>query len=106
VAQAVSRRPFTVEARKESQASLCVIYGAQSGTGADFPPISSVSHRCPIHVFILLVLKAEGEAGEAWENFQKSNVFSENWVCHLGSEGLINQRYSLTILGCRLVNKG
>jgi len=47
VAQAVSRRPFTVEARIGSQVSLCVFCGAQSGTGTDFFPSSSVSHRSP-----------------------------------------------------------
>jgi len=90
VAQAFSRRPFTVEARIRSQASLCVICGAQSGTGTGFPPSSSVSHRCSILIFILLVLKAEGEAGEAWENFQKSMFFRKTRYCHLGSEGLIS----------------
>jgi hypothetical protein len=52
------------------------------------------------------VLKAEGETGEAWENFQKAMFFRKTGYYHLGSEGLINQRYSLTLLGYLLVNKG
>jgi hypothetical protein len=53
-----------------------------------------------------LVLKAEGEAGEAWENFQKAMLFRKTGYCHLGFVGLIKQRYDRILLGCLLVNKG
>jgi hypothetical protein len=42
MAQAVSRRPSTAEARVRSWVSLCGICGGQSGTGAGFPPEARV----------------------------------------------------------------
>jgi hypothetical protein len=38
MAQAVSRRPLTAEARVRSRVSPCGIYGGQSGTGTGFFP--------------------------------------------------------------------
>ena len=38
MAQAVSRRLLTVEARVRSGVSTCGIWGGQSGTGTGFPP--------------------------------------------------------------------
>ena len=38
MAQAVSRRPLTAEARVRSRVSPCVIFGGQSGTGTGFFP--------------------------------------------------------------------
>jgi hypothetical protein len=38
MAQAVSRRPLTAEARVRSRVSPCGICGGQSGTGTGFPP--------------------------------------------------------------------
>jgi hypothetical protein len=48
MAQAVSRRPPTAEARVRSRVSLCGICGGQSGTGTSFSPSSSV-FPCQFH---------------------------------------------------------
>jgi hypothetical protein len=45
MAQAVSRRPLTAEARVRSRVSPCVIYGVQIGTGTGISPSSSVFPR-------------------------------------------------------------
>jgi hypothetical protein len=42
VAQAVSRRPPTAEARVRYRVSPCGIFGGQSGTGTGFSPSASV----------------------------------------------------------------
>jgi hypothetical protein len=42
MAQAVSRRPLTAEARVRSQVNPCGIYGGQSGTGTGFSPSTLV----------------------------------------------------------------
>jgi hypothetical protein len=48
MAQAVSRRPLTAEARVRSRVSLCGIYGGQSGTGTGFSWNTSV-FPCQFH---------------------------------------------------------
>jgi hypothetical protein len=49
MAQAVSRRPLTAEARVQSRVSPCGLCGGQSGIGTDFfPPSTSVS-PCQFH---------------------------------------------------------
>jgi hypothetical protein len=48
MAQAVSRRPLTAEARDRSRFSLCGICGGQSGTGTGFSPSTSVL-PCQFH---------------------------------------------------------
>jgi hypothetical protein len=48
MAQAVSRRPLTAEARVRSRVSPCGICGVQSGNGTDFHPSTSV-FPCQFH---------------------------------------------------------
>jgi hypothetical protein len=48
MAQAVSRRPLTAEARVRSRVSTCGICGGQSGTGTGFSPSTSV-FPCQFH---------------------------------------------------------
>jgi hypothetical protein len=48
MAQAVSRRPLTAEARVRSRVGPCGIYGGQSGTGTGFFPSTSV-FPCQFH---------------------------------------------------------
>ena len=48
MAQAVSRRPFTAEARIRSRVSPCEICGGQSGNGTGFSPSTSV-FPCQFH---------------------------------------------------------
>jgi hypothetical protein len=48
MAQAVSRRPPTAEARVRSWVSPCGIYGGQNGTGTGFFPSTSV-FPCQFH---------------------------------------------------------
>jgi hypothetical protein len=55
MAQAVSHRPLTAEARVRSRFSLCGIYGGQSGTGTGFSPSSSV-FPCQYHPTVALLI--------------------------------------------------
>jgi hypothetical protein len=48
MAQAVSRRPLTAEARVRSRVGSCGTCGAQSGTGTGFSPSTSV-FPCQFH---------------------------------------------------------
>jgi hypothetical protein len=48
MAQAISRRPPTAEARFRSRVSPCGICGGQSGTGTGFSPSTSVL-SCQFH---------------------------------------------------------
>jgi hypothetical protein len=48
MAQAVSRRPITAEARVRSRVRPCGMYVGQSGTGTCFSPSTSVS-PCQFH---------------------------------------------------------
>ena len=48
MAQAVSRRPPTAEARIRSRVGPCGICGGQSGIGTDFPPRTSL-FLCQFH---------------------------------------------------------
>ena len=48
MAQAVSRRPLSAEARVRSRVSPCEIRGGQSGTGTGFSPSTSAFY-CQFH---------------------------------------------------------
>jgi hypothetical protein len=71
MAQAVSRRPLTAEARVQSQFSLCDICGGQSSTGTGSSPstlgfpLSASFHQCSILIVIYVLLLQEGQMGEA-----------------------------------------
>jgi hypothetical protein len=51
IAQAVSRRLLTAEARIRAQVRLCKICGGQRGTGTGFTPTSSVL-PCQYHFIV------------------------------------------------------
>jgi hypothetical protein len=53
MAQAVSRRPLTAEARVRVRVSPCEICGGQSGTGTGLSPNSSV-FPCQYHSTVAL----------------------------------------------------
>jgi hypothetical protein len=53
MAQAVSRRPLTVEARVPAWVNLCGICGGQSGSETGFSPSSSV-FPCQYHSTVAL----------------------------------------------------
>jgi hypothetical protein len=53
MAQVVSRRPLTAEARVRARVNPCGICGAQSGTGTGFSPSSSVL-PCQYHSTVAL----------------------------------------------------
>jgi hypothetical protein len=53
MAQVVSRRPLTAEARIRARVNPCGICGGQSGTGAGFSPSSSV-FPCQYHYTVAL----------------------------------------------------
>jgi hypothetical protein len=70
MAQVVSRRPPTAEARVQSRVSLCGIFGGQSGTGTGFSPSSSV-FPCPFHSTGAPLL-GKGQKGQALASSQNS----------------------------------
>jgi hypothetical protein len=86
MAQAVSRRPLTAEARFRSRVSPCGICGGQSGTGTGFFPVYigfplSVSyHQCSVLIFIYALLLPEGQTYEAWEPSRKRRCFGNQGV--------------------------
>jgi hypothetical protein len=53
MAQVVSRRPLTAEARVRARFNTCSICGGQSGTGTGFSPSSSVV-PCQYHSTVAL----------------------------------------------------
>jgi hypothetical protein len=53
MAQVVSRRPLTAEARVRARVNQCGICGGQSGTGTGFSPSSS-AFPCQYHSTVAL----------------------------------------------------
>jgi hypothetical protein len=58
MAEAVSRRPLTVEARVRSRVSSCAICGRQNDTGTGFSPSTSV-FPCKFHSTGSIIWKTE-----------------------------------------------
>jgi hypothetical protein len=54
MAQVVSRRPLTVEARVRDQDNPCGICGGQSGTGIGFSPVNIIPPSLSILMFHLV----------------------------------------------------
>jgi hypothetical protein len=81
MAQAVSRRLLTVNARIRSQVSPCAICDKHSDTVNRFLtqyfsiPLSLSFHKCSILVFLYTLLLPEGQTGEAWEPAKKQSCF-------------------------------
>jgi hypothetical protein len=61
MAVAVDRMPVTADARVQTQASACGIYGEQSGTGAGFSPSTGV----PLSVIIPPMLRSRSSINDA-----------------------------------------
>jgi hypothetical protein len=55
MAQVVSRRPLTAEARVRARVNTCGICDGQSGTGTGFSPSSSV-FPCQYHSTLAMVI--------------------------------------------------
>ena len=70
MAEAVSRRPLTPQARVLSLISPRDICGGHSSCGTGFSPTGfplSVSfHQCSTIVFVYMLLLPEGQTGEVW----------------------------------------
>jgi hypothetical protein len=57
----VFRRPLTVEARDRAPVSRCGVCGQQSGTGAGFPPSSSVFPVSVISPWLFILIYHLGD---------------------------------------------
>jgi hypothetical protein len=77
MAEAVSRRPLTVEASVWSRTSSCEIWGRQSGIGKGF--------FFEYFGFPQMLLLSEGQADEAWEPLNKAVLFRTSES--IGQEG-------------------
>ena len=77
MAQAVSWRSLTTQARVPSQVSACEILGGQSGTGTGFSPEYFLSHLpVSFHEYFVLIFSyelhlTERQKGKAWEPSKK-----------------------------------
>jgi hypothetical protein len=61
MAQVVSRRPLTAEARVRDQVSPCGICGGQISTGTGFSPSSSVSPVSVIKLWLSIFIYHTGD---------------------------------------------
>ena len=81
------------EVRFQSRANPREVYDVQSGNRTGSPPSNSVFppaiafHKCFIIISILILLLPEGQAGEAWETWNKAMLF-----------GSIGQKRGFTLL--------
>jgi hypothetical protein len=70
IAQEVSCRPFTAEARLQSQVIPCEVYGGRNGTGRGLSTrtcsffLSVSFNQYTILFFIYMILVTEGQMGE------------------------------------------
>ena len=90
MAQTVNGRVVTAEARIQSQASPCNIYGGQSGTGTGFSPTTSVfpcqyhSTSTPYTYSSARSFLTQGQTGESWE--------PSNKLCSFGNRGALDRQ--------------
>ena len=88
IAEAVSRRPHTVEAQFRSQVSTCEICGGQFSSWIEASPSSCVfplsvsSLQYTIFFIIYTLLLPEWQTGKAWEPFKMKSVLGigEHWI--------------------------
>jgi len=90
----ISHWPVTVEARFRSQASVCVICDAKSGTGPCFSPSTSgfpsQYHSTNAPNWCSFIVVPEGQMGEAWEPSKRQ--------CSFGNQAALGRKVLLTSL--------
>jgi hypothetical protein len=87
MAQAVSRRPLTAEARVRGQVSPCGICGGQSGTGIDCSPRSSVSpyqYQSTVDPYSYIIWRINNRpAGGSSSDIQSHTINMNNLKCEI-----------------------
>jgi len=106
MAQAVSRRTLTSEARVRSQVSPCEICGKRSVTVTCFSPTTSYFPSVSFHqrftlIFIYTLLLAEAKTGETSRSFQQKysirnleGLQQKYAFCHLVLKALCNSSFA------------
>jgi hypothetical protein len=92
MAQVVSRRLYTTEARVRSQAEGGTVTRFSPST--PFSPLSALFHSCCVLIFICLLLLPEEQTVDAWE------LFNSNDVSEIGGRWISKHFYFLTL--CRV----
>jgi hypothetical protein len=90
MAQVVSRRPLTTEARVHARVNPCGICDGQSGTGTGFSPSSSVflyQYNSAVDLQTHIVwrmnnMSASGSSSETSSDPIEINLYSEAWLCN------------------------